>query len=179
MTQQTTFNEAPPNYYELSVRDGTVAQQPPQQPTQQPPPTGQVYYPAQQPQVVPSTVYQMPYQIPRMYQQVEAAVGKPPYPGPSDYLILSLVTMIVCGVLNITSLMIGIPGLVFAGLSNHHRTVHKNYHNANKYSNYALGLVLANIIYTLLWGVILIGVLVGISGFGLYGFMCPSVGDCY
>ncbi len=48
--------------------------------------------------------------------QVEAAVGKPPYPGPNDFLILSLVTMIMCGLLNITSLMIGIPGLVFAGL---------------------------------------------------------------
>ena len=47
--------------------------------------------------------------------QVEA-VGNPPYPGPNDFLILSLVTMIMCGVLNITSLMIGIPGLVFAGL---------------------------------------------------------------
>ena len=48
--------------------------------------------------------------------QVEAAMGKPPYPGPSDYLILSLVTMIMCGLLNITSLTIGIPGLVFASL---------------------------------------------------------------
>ncbi len=46
--------------------------------------------------------------------QIEAAVGKPPYPGPSDYLILSVVTMIMCGILNLTSLTIGIPGLVFA-----------------------------------------------------------------
>ncbi len=68
--------EAPPNYEEK--RDQTMAQQPlqqpaqqpPQQPTQQPPPTGQVFYSAQQPQVVPGTVYQMPYQIPQMHQQV-------------------------------------------------------------------------------------------------------------
>ncbi len=46
---------APPNYKEK--RDQTMAQQPPQKPAQQPPPTGQVYYPAQQPQVVPGTVY--------------------------------------------------------------------------------------------------------------------------
>ena len=74
MPTETLYAEAPPNYYELSVRDGTVAQQPPQQPTQQPPPTGQVFYPAQKPQVVPGTVYQMPYQIPRMYQQVNVVI---------------------------------------------------------------------------------------------------------
>ncbi|XP_064383379.1 uncharacterized protein LOC135332000 [Halichondria panicea] len=157
-------NAPPPIYDEVKEkRAETVAQQPPQQPTQQPLPSGQVFYSAQQPQVVPGTVYQMPYQIPQMYQQVEAAMGKPPYPGPSDYFILSLVTMIMCGLLNITSLTIGIPGLVFASLSNHNRTANKNYHNAKRYSNYALGLVLANIIYTLLLGVILTGVAVGIG----------------
>ncbi len=52
--------------------------------------------------------------------------------------------------------------------SNHHRTVNNNYHNAKRYSNYALGLVIANIIYTLLLGVILTGVAVGISGIPLY-----------
>ncbi len=47
--------------------------------------------------------------------------------------------------------------------SNHNRTTNKNYRNAKRYSNYALGLVLANIIYTLLLGVILTGVAVGIG----------------
>ncbi|XP_064383745.1 uncharacterized protein LOC135332288 [Halichondria panicea] len=135
MASQRVMTSPPPTYDEVKEkRAETVAQQP----TQQPPSTGQVFYSTQQPQVVPGTVYQMPYQIPQMYQQVEAAMGKPPYPGPSDYLILSLVTMIMCGLLNITSLMIGIPGLVFASLSNHNRTANKNYHNAKRYSNYAL-----------------------------------------
>ncbi|XP_064383371.1 uncharacterized protein LOC135331989 [Halichondria panicea] len=168
---QTQQIGAPPNYHEVEEkRDQAMVQQPPQKPTQQPPPIGQVYYPAQQSQVVPGTVYQTPYQIPQMHQQVEAAVGKPPYPGPNDFLILSLVTMIMCGLLNITSLMIGIPGLVFAGLSNHNRTANQNYHNAKRYSNYALGLVIANIIYTLVLGIILTGVAVGLSRISLYGY---------
>ena len=38
---------------------------------QQPPPTGQIYYAAQsQVGPGPGTVYQMPYQIPQMHQQV-------------------------------------------------------------------------------------------------------------
>ncbi|XP_064383208.1 uncharacterized protein LOC135331860 isoform X2 [Halichondria panicea] len=130
---------------------------------QQPLPTGQV---------VPDTVYQMPYQIPQMYQQVEAEVGKPTYPGLSDYLLLSLVTMIMCGALNITSLLIGIPGLVFSGLSNHHCRVNKNYHKAKRYSNYALGLAIANIMYTFLLCIILIGVGIGVSKITLHGYGC-------
>ncbi len=146
-------------------------------------------------------------------------MGKPPYPGPSDYLILSLVTMIMCGALNITSLLIGIPGLVFSGLvsafvvnahvhtiivlkshsyafntictnlvtfiiiiilpmtyyyiqSNHHCRVNKNYHKVKRYSNYALGLAIANIMYTFLLCIILIGVGVGVSKITLHGYGC-------
>ena len=67
----TLYAAPPPIYDEVKEkRAQTVAQQPPQQPAQQPLPSGQVFYSAQQPQVVPGTVYQMPYQIPQMYQQV-------------------------------------------------------------------------------------------------------------
>ncbi len=68
---------APPNYHEVEEkRDQAMVQQPPQKPTQQPPPIGQVYYPAQQSQVVPGTVYQTPYQIPQMHQQVNSACNQ-------------------------------------------------------------------------------------------------------
>ncbi len=60
--------------------------------------------------------------------------------------------------------------------SNHHRTANNNYHNAKRYSNYALGLVIANIIYTLLLGIILTGVAVGINGYSRYGYGCYN---CY
>ena len=48
--------------------------------------------------------------------QTGMAVNHPGYPGPSDFLILGLVTMIVCGILNLTSLMMGIPAVIFAAL---------------------------------------------------------------
>ena len=44
------------------------------------------------------------------------AVQQPGYPGPSDFLILALVTLIVCGLLNLTSLFMGIPAVIFAAL---------------------------------------------------------------
>ena len=50
------------------------------------------------------------------FSQAGLAVQQPDYPGPSDYLILALITMIVCGILNLTSLFMGMPAVIFAAL---------------------------------------------------------------
>ena len=36
------------------------------------------------------------------------------YPGPHDFLILSVITLIICGILNVTSLLFGVPAMVLA-----------------------------------------------------------------
>ncbi len=75
---QPQMAQQPPPTGQVYPTQPQMAQQPPPtgqvyptqpQMAQQPPPTGQIYY-AAQPQVVPGTVYQMPYQIPQMHQQV-------------------------------------------------------------------------------------------------------------
>ena len=45
------------------------------------------------------------------------AVPQPPnFPGPHDFLVLSVMTTIICGILNLVSLAIGIPAIIFAAL---------------------------------------------------------------
>ena len=44
------------------------------------------------------------------------SIAKPPHPGPPDYFFVALVTMIICGLLNITSLFIGVPAIIFASM---------------------------------------------------------------
>ena len=43
-------------------------------------------------------------------------VQRPAYSGPSDFLILGLVVMGLCGIFNLTSLLFGIPGVIFAAM---------------------------------------------------------------
>ena len=43
-------------------------------------------------------------------------IAKPPHPGPPDYLVVALVTMIICGLLNITSMFCGVPAIIFASM---------------------------------------------------------------
>jgi len=45
-----------------------------------------------------------------------APMSKPDYPGPSDFLVLALVVMGICGLLNLTSLLFGIPAVIFAAM---------------------------------------------------------------
>ncbi len=56
--------------------------------------------------------------------------------------------------------------------SNHHCRVNKKYRKAKRYSNYALGLAIANIMYTFLLCIILIGVGIGVSKITLHGYGC-------
>ena len=42
------------------------------------------------------------------------AYERPPYPAPHSFLALVVFTLIICLVLNITSLVIGIPALIFS-----------------------------------------------------------------
>ncbi len=89
--------QQPPPTGQVYSTQPQMAQQPPPtgqvyptqpQMAQQPPPTGQIYY-AAQPQVVPGTVYQMPYQIPQMHQQVN---------GVTDYAFLPVIKVSLFGV---------------------------------------------------------------------------------
>lgn len=50
-------------------------------------------------------------------QMVLPPVVQPPnYPGPHDFLIVSLVVTILCALLNLISLAFGIPAVVLAAL---------------------------------------------------------------
>ena len=43
-------------------------------------------------------------------------VPPPDYPGPHDFLILALVTMILCALLNLLSLAFGLPATILAAM---------------------------------------------------------------
>ena len=46
-----------------------------------------------------------------------SAVPQPPnFPGPHDFLVLSVITTIICGILNLVSIAIGITAIIFAVL---------------------------------------------------------------
>ena len=63
-----------------------------------------VYIIIQMPQVVGQTPITM------------AAAPPPDHPAPHDFLMLALVTTIICGILNLLSLAFGIPAIVLAAL---------------------------------------------------------------
>ena len=57
------------------------------------------------------SLFQMTGQMPAMI------VSPPPdYPGPHDFLILALVTTILCSFINIISLAFGIPAVILAAM---------------------------------------------------------------
>lgn len=57
------------------------------------------------------SLFQMTGQMPAMI------VSPPPdYPGPHDFLILALVTTILCSFINIVSLAFGIPAVILAAM---------------------------------------------------------------
>ena len=109
---------------------------------------------------------------------------KPPfYPGPHNFLMLSIITTIICGILNLVSLAFGIPSIVLASLvrcstlTTSHKTIFishfplyiiklsqgmsaknsGNYPKAKKYGNHALILVICNVIFTLSLTLLVIG----------------------
>ena len=54
---------------------------------------------------MPQVVGQMP---------TMAVAPSPDYPAPHDFLMLAMVTTIICGILNLVSLAFGIPAIIFA-----------------------------------------------------------------
>ncbi len=88
MPTETLYAEAPPNYYELSVRDGTVAQQPLQQPAQQP-----LQQPAQQPLQQPAQqpLQQPAQQPPQQPTQQPPPTGQVYYPAQQPQVVPSTV----------------------------------------------------------------------------------------
>ena len=57
---------------------------------------------------MPQANFQMPFST--IVEQ------KPNYPGPHTFIMFTLVTTIICGLLNLLSLSFGIPALVLAAM---------------------------------------------------------------
>ena len=100
---------------------------------------------------------------------------------PNDYLAVTLVLVIICAILNITSLFLGIPALIFsitvsgltlANFNNHsifactqayNAKGTGKYMQAKTYGNVAMGLNIANIVYTLVVDALVIGLTIGLN----------------
>jgi len=141
---QTLTSAPPPDYSDIYKRQ---QQPPPQQPAQGFPIQPQFAYmhqPAMQPAVQP-----IQYVMPAPMQMV-AVTPRPNYPGPHDFLILALIVAIVCGFLNVTSLVFGVTAAVLAAMSKTQKDG-ADYPSAKKYGSAALALTICNIIYTLVF----------------------------
>ena len=58
----------------------------------------------------------MPQVIGQMPTMIAVPDPPPDHPAPHDFFILTLVTTIICGILNLISLAFGIPAIVLAAL---------------------------------------------------------------
>lgn len=118
-----------------------------------------------------------------------AAAPLSSHSGPHDFLMLSLVTTIICAILNLISLAFGIPAIIFAimvGLIIAYvgctviqyatqsvrakNTYFKDYPRAKKYARNALILTVLNIIFTLCMVLLILGLTVGFQCASQYGF---------
>ena len=56
--------------------------------------------------------------MPQVTGQMPAMVAVPPpaYDAPHDFLIVAMVTTIICGLLNLISLAFGIPAIILAAM---------------------------------------------------------------
>ena len=162
---QTLTSAPPPDYSDIYKRQ---QQPPPQQPAQGFPIQPQFAYmhqPAMQPAVQP-----IQYVMPAPMQMV-AVTPRPNYPGPHDFLILALIVAIVCGFLNVTSLVFGVTAAVLAVMSKSHKDG-ADYPSAKKYGSAALALTICNIIYTLVFIICSVAI-----SFGLfYRYTCNYLG---
>ena len=54
--------------------------------------------------------------MPQVARQMPTIIAAPPcgHPAPHDFLILAMVTTIICGILNVISLAFGVPAIIFA-----------------------------------------------------------------
>jgi len=159
---QTLTSAPPPDYSDIYKRQ---QQPPPQQPAQgytlQPqgfpiqPQFAYMQQPAMQPAVQP-----IQYMMPAPMQMV-AVTPRPNYPGPHDFLIFALIVAIVCGFLNITSLVFGVIAVVFAVMSKTQKDS-ADYPSSKKYGTAALALTICNIIYTLVFIICSVAISLGL-----------------
>ena len=124
-----------------------------------------MHQPAMQPAVQP-----IQYVMPAPMQMV-AVTPRPNYPGPHDFLILALIVAIVCGFLNVTSLVFGVTAAVLAVMSKSHKDG-ADYPSAKKYGSAALALTICNIIYTLVFIICSVAISFGL----LYRYACTYLG---
>ena len=61
-------------------------------------------------------IMQMPQVVGQMPKM--AVAPSPDYPAPHDFLMLAMVTTIICGILNCFSLALGIPAIILAAMVN-------------------------------------------------------------
>lgn len=168
---QTLTSAPPPDYSDIYKRQ---QQPPPQQPAQgytlQPqgfpiqPQFAYMHQPAMQPAVQP-----IQYMMPAPMQI--AVTPRPNYPGPHDFLILALIVAIVCGFLNVTSLVFGVTAAVLAAMSKTQKDS-ADYPSAKKYGSAALALTICNIIYTLVFIICSVAISFGL----LYRYACTYLG---
>ena len=88
------------------------------------------------------------------------AYPRPSYASPHSYLALTIVTLIICLLLNITSLALGIPAITLSILSYH--AVQKNqWKRAEKFGRISLYLSIANWVYVLTLALLAVGLAMG------------------
>ena len=165
---QSTFTvEAPPDYTDIYKQE----RQPPLQqhaqsfpaqfiPVQQPAQSYPAQFvPVQQP-AMQSVIQPVQYVMPAPMQMV-AVTPRPNYPGPHDFLILAIVVTSICALLNPTSLIFGISATVVAVISKGQKDA-ANYPGAKSYATAALGLIICDIVYTLVMAILGIGLTIGL-----------------
>jgi len=152
---QTLTSAPPPDYSDVYKQQ---QQPPPQQPAQGfsiQPQFAYMQQPAMQPAVQP-----VQYMMPAPMQMV-AVTPRPNYPGPHDFLIFALIVAIVCGFLNVTSLVFGVIAVVFAVMSKTQKDG-ADYPSSKKYGTAALALTICNIIYTLVFIICSVAISLGL-----------------
>ena len=127
-------------------------------------------------------------QAPPIFTPPVLGMQHPSYDGPADFLVLVLVTTIVCGVLNLTSLIFGTIALVMVVAVRIRTCVYTrhvsigvypttplsctqarnrkgayDYRSAQQYSVAAIALSFCNIIWTLAWATAIIGSVVSFA----------------
>lgn len=156
--------EAPPDYTDIYKQE----RQPPlQQPAQSFPAQ---FIPVQQPPMQ-SVIQPVQYMMPAPMQMV-TVTPRPNYPGPHDFVILAIVVASICALLNPTSLIFGIAATTVAIIGKGQKDA-ANYPGAKSYANAALGLIICDIVYTLVMAILGIGLTIGLVYRLIYcGYNC-------
>jgi hypothetical protein len=88
------------------------------------------------------------------------AYSEPPHSPPHNYYVLVVITMIICSVLNPTSIGLGLPAMILSVLSS--TAIQKNqWKKADKYGRIAFYLTVFNWFYTLFTTLVTFGTMYG------------------